>query len=155
MVEVGDLAPDFEGHTDAGEMFQSRSVLGKSPLVLYFYPKDETPGCTKEACTFRDRWEELSRLGATVVGISSDSPESHTSFKKHHNLPFTLVSDANREIRKKFGVTGVLIPPRVTFVVDKNGRIVKKFNSQLHPERHVDEAIRALEALPDSTGPAS
>jgi peroxiredoxin Q/BCP len=146
-VKVGDKAPLFEALTDTGQKISLSDHIGKTEIVLYFYPKDETPGCTKEACSFRDSWEEIVKLGATVFGVSSDSVDSHKSFKEHHNLPFTLLSDSNSKIREMYGVKGLLIPPRVTFVIDKHGTVTHVYNSQMNPTRHVEEALAALKKL--------
>lgn len=144
-LKVGDQAPTFQATSDTGETVSLSDYIGKSSVVLYFYPKDETPGCTKEACSFRDSWDELSRLGAVVLGVSSDSVESHRAFRERHRLPFTLLSDPDKRIRSLYGVRGLLIPPRVTFVIGKDGRIVHVYSSQLEPEAHVKEAVRALQ----------
>ncbi|MEM0272046.1 MAG: peroxiredoxin [Thermoprotei archaeon] len=147
VLRVGDKAPLFEGVTDTGVRFSIADWLGKTNLVVYFYPKDDTPGCTREACAFRDSWDKLAGYDAMVIGVSSDSVESHQTFKKKYGLPFTLISDPNGKIRELYGVKGLLIPPRVTFVIDKKGEIVHVFNSQLNPEKHVDEALKALQSL--------
>jgi thioredoxin-dependent peroxiredoxin len=146
-LKVGDTAPEFESTTESGEKFSLKESLGKSSVVLYFYPKDFTSGCTKEACTFRDNWDKVNALGAKVVGISSDSPETHARFKKEHNLQFTLVSDEDKHIRKLYGVDGRFIPPRVTFVVDRSGKIRNVFNSQINVTKHVEEALSSLDAI--------
>lgn len=143
-LKVGEKAPLFEALTDKGEKISLSDYVGKTDVVLYFYPKDETPGCTKEACSFRDRWEELAKLGATVFGVSSDSVDSHKSFKEHHGLPFTLLSDPDNKIREMYGAKGLLIPPRVTYVINKEGIITHVYNSQMNPTRHVEEALTAL-----------
>jgi thioredoxin-dependent peroxiredoxin len=146
-LKVGDSAPSFESVTESGEKFSLSYSLGKSTVVLYFYPKDFTSGCTKEACTFRDNWDRVTSLGATVVGISSDSPETHARFKKEHGLQFTLVSDQDKGIRKLYGVDSRLIPPRVTFVIDKQGKIRSVFNSQVNITKHIEESLRTLDGL--------
>ncbi|BCU67496.1 peroxiredoxin [Sulfolobales archaeon HS-7] len=147
MLREGDIAPDFEGITDSGDRIRLYSLLEKSPVVLYFYPKDDTPGCTKEACTFRDNWERISQYGATVIGVSSDSEESHKQFKRKYGLQFILISDKNSKIREIYGVKGFILPPRVTFVINSDKRIVRVFNSQTKPERHVQIAIETLKAM--------
>jgi peroxiredoxin Q/BCP len=121
--------------------------VGKKNVVLYFYPKDETPGCTAEACSFRDNWEEVKKYDAVVVGVSSDSVESHKQFKMRHSLPFTLVSDPDKNIRKLYDVKGSLMPPRVTFVIDKEGVIRHVYDSQLNATAHVKEALSALKKI--------
>jgi peroxiredoxin Q/BCP len=147
-LKVGDKAPLFEGITDSGERFSLDELIGKKEIVLYFYPKDETFGCTKEACAFRDEWSRITALGATVIGVSSDSVESHKRFKEHHSLPFTLIADESQEIRKKYGVARSIlpIPPRVTFVIDREGKIAHIFSSQLEFNKHVEESLKALAA---------
>lgn len=145
--KVGDPAPLFESVTDSGDKFSLSDALGKSNVVLYFYPKDFTAGCTKEACTFRDNWDKVNSLGATVIGISSDSADTHARFKKEHGLQFTLISDQGKHIRKMYGVDGRLIPPRVTFVIDRTGKIRNVFNSQMNVTKHVEEALVTLNAI--------
>src|SRR5487761_1009541 len=115
-VKVGDKAPLFEGMADSGEKISLSSLLGSKNIVLYFYPKDDTPGCTTEACGFRDIWEKILSMDATVIGVSAQSVESHQNFKKKYSLPFPLVSDPNNAIRKLYGATGFLVPARTTFV---------------------------------------
>jgi thioredoxin-dependent peroxiredoxin len=146
-LKIGDAAPLFEAVADDGSKFALADVLVKSNVVLYFYPKDFTTGCTKEACTFRDIWDRTNSLGATIIGVSSDSQETHARFKKEHNLQFTLVSDSDKSIRKLYGATGPLIPPRVTFIIDKSGRIKNIFNSQLSITKHIEESLNTLEEI--------
>jgi peroxiredoxin Q/BCP len=146
-LKVGDKAPLFESVSDDDAKFSIDNYLGKTNIVLYFYPKDMTPGCTAEACGFRDRWDRIVSLGATVIGISAQSTQSHREFKKEHRLPFILLSDPENEIRKLYGATGLLVPPRVTFVIDKQGVIRFIFNSQLNITKHVSDALQTLEAL--------
>ncbi len=142
-----DDAPLFESITDAGEKFSLSDFRGKSNVVLYFYPKDFTMGCTKEACSFRDNWDRVTALGATVIGISADDPETHAKFKKEHSLQFTLVSDQNNGIRKLYGVEGRFIPSRITFVIDKRGKIRSIFNSQLNVTKHIENALESLDGI--------
>src|SRR3972149_2530991 len=120
-VNVGDMAPDFSLLSQTGENVTLSQFRGKKNVVLYFYPKDETRGCTREACTFRDSYELFTDLGAEVIGVSADSVESHKAFAEHHNLPFTLLSDVDNAVRKLYGVASTLgiIPGRVTFIIDK------------------------------------
>jgi thioredoxin-dependent peroxiredoxin len=146
-LKIGDKAPLFEGITDSDAKFFLGDVIGKSNIILYFYSKDMTPGCTAEACGFRDNWDKILSLGATVIGISSQDSESHREFKKKNNLPFLLLSDPKSGVRKLYGVTGLLIPPRVTFVIDKQGIIRFILNSQLNVTRHVSDALENLEQL--------
>ncbi|MEM0136350.1 MAG: peroxiredoxin [Thermoplasmatales archaeon] len=146
-LKVGDKAPDFIGMSDDGEKISLSEKLKDGPVVLYFYPKDETPGCVAEACSFRDRWEDIRKHGATVLGVSSDSVESHKKFKTNRNLQFTLISDEDKQIRKSYGATGTLIPPRITFVIDRDGVIKEVYNSQLNAANHVEVALRSLTSL--------
>ena len=146
-MKIDDPAPIFESVADDGSKFSLSDLIGKTNIVLYFYPKDFTMGCTKEACSFRDQWEKVLSMKATIIGISSDSPETHSNFKKEHRLPFTLVSDQDKSIRKLYGAVGTFLPPRITFVIDKTGRIKNIFNSQLNISKHVEEALRSLRAI--------
>lgn len=140
---VGDLAPDFSLPSQSGEMISLAQFRGKQAVVLFFYPKDETAICTKEACGFRDAYEDFVRAGAVVIGVSSDSTESHRAFAHNHRLPFQLLSDTDGSLRKAFGVPNTLwiLPGRVTFVIDKDGIVRHVFNSQLAANRHVTEAM--------------
>ena len=149
-VTVGSTIPVFSLLDQNGEMFDISSVLGKQNLVLYFYPKDDSPGCTKQACSFRDQYEDFVDAEAVVIGISSDDIISHKAFAKKHELNFTLLSDEKGEIREKFGVPTSflgLIEGRTTYIVDKNGQVVYIFNSQLQAEKHITEALQALKSL--------
>ena len=115
--------------------------------MIYFYPKDETKGCTAEACTFRDSYEQFKEHNAEVIGISSDSQESHRNFAANHKLPFTLLSDPGGKIRKLFGVPANMmgvIPGRVTYVVDKKGIIQLVFNSQTEFDKHAEKALTII-----------
>ncbi len=146
-VKIGDVAPDFTLESASGQKVSISEFRGKKSVVLYFYPKDETMGCTREACGFRDSYEVFKRLGAEVVGISSDSSESHRKFAEHHSLPFTLLSDPKKEVRKLYGVRSSMgiIPGRVTYIIDTQGRVIHIFSSQTRAEEHVREALRILE----------
>lgn len=148
-LKVGDKVPAFELKDQDGNTFNINSVLGKQPLVIYFYPKDETSVCTKEACSFRDSYTAFSQYGAKVIGISSDNVSSHKKFAEHHNLQFTLLADTSNKVRKLFGVpkTAAIIPGRVTYVVDKNGTVVHLFNSMKDGEKHVTESLEALKKM--------
>ena len=147
MVNVGDAMPDSTLVGDAGPM-KLRDRIGKT-LVVYFYPKDETAGCTAEACSFRDQYEDFVAAGADVIGVSRDDAASHASFKQHHRLPFTLLSDPGGAVAKAWGVRGTLglVPGRVTFVFDKTGTCKHRFDSQLRFGKHVDEARAIVEQL--------
>lgn len=148
-LKVGDKAPDFTLNDAEGTPVRLSSFFGKKNIVLYFYPKDETPGCTAQACSFRDSYETFRDLGAEVIGISGDDAASHQNFVKKHRLPFVLLSDNNNEVRKKYGVpsTFFLIPGRVTFVIDKEGTVRHIFNSQFKAEEHVTQAMDVLNKI--------
>jgi peroxiredoxin Q/BCP len=148
-IQIGDKAPDFSLPSQTGETVTLSSFVGKQPVVVYFYPKDDTPGCTMEACGFRDSYGEFTAAGAVVIGISSDSVESHQRFGTKHNLPFLLVSDAKNEARKAFGVANELfvLPGRVTYVIDRDGVVRHMFNSMLNAKGHVEEALKTVRAI--------
>ena len=149
-IEKGGNVPGFTLPDQDGKLFDINSVLGKKNLVIYFYPKDDTPGCTKEACYFRDQFEVFKEEDAIIIGISGQSVESHKEFATKYKLNYTLLSDEGNEIRKLFGVpTNLLgfIPGRVTYVVNKKGKVVYTFNSQSEATKHVDEALRILKLL--------
>ena len=149
-IKVGSTIPAFTLPDQNGKMFDINSVLGKKNLVIYFYPKDDSPGCTAQACSFRDQFEVFTEADAVIIGISSQSVTSHKAFAEKHRLSFTLLSDEGNKIRKKFGVpTNLLglLPGRVTYVADKTGKVIYTFNSQLQTEKHVDEALRILKKL--------
>lgn len=141
-------APDFALKDQDGVVVRLSDFKGK-PLILYFYPKDDTPGCTAEACTFRDSFEVFSDAGAVVVGVSSDSPESHKRFAKKYRLPFRLLSDEDESAKKAYGVYSMLglLSGRVTFVIDGKGVVRHVFSSQFQPKKHVDEALEVLKHL--------
>jgi peroxiredoxin Q/BCP len=134
---VGAPAPDFTAAAQDGTTVHLAALRGK-PVVVYFYPKDETPGCTKEACSFRDSWEALAKSGAVLVGVSADSLDSHRQFAEHHKLPFLLVSDPTGEIGKLYGVPFFAVHQRQTIIVGADGRILKVF-------RKVDVGVHAQE----------
>jgi len=145
-LKVGDKVPEFTAEDTNGNVFHSQDVIGKKSVVLYFYPKDNTPGCTAQACSFRDQYEDFIDLGAEVIGISSDSVASHQKFSKQYKLPFILLSDVNKKIRKLFGVpTGMfgLLPGRVTYVINKEGIITMVFDSML-ATKHITKALEAI-----------
>ena len=148
-VGVGSKAPDFSLPSQSGAIVSLRDFLGKKPVVLFFYPKDDTPGCTKEACAFRDDYEQFGKLDAEVIGISSDSVESHRSFASKHDLPFTLLSDEGGKVRRLYRVPNTfgLFPGRVTYVIDREGVVRRIFSSQLGVEQHVEEALKALRSV--------
>ena len=144
-LKVGDTLPNFTAKDTNGTVFDSQNYIGKQSLVIYFYPKDNTPGCTVEACSFRDNYQDFKDLGAEVIGVSADSVTSHLKFKSKFNLPFILLSDADKKLRKLFGVENSLIflPGRETFVADKNGVILMIFNS-MSSKIHIEKALQIL-----------
>ena len=148
-LQLGDKIPAFSAKDSLGNHFDSRSIVGQKPVVFYFYPKDNTPGCTAQACSFRDQYEDFKDLGAEVIGISSDSIASHEKFSKQHQLPFILLSDNDKKIRKLFGVKPSLlglIPGRVTYVVDSNGIIQLIFDS-LAATNHISKALETIKKI--------
>ena len=148
-LKVGDTIPIFSLKDQNDTLFNSADVVGKQPLVIYFYPKDDTPGCTKEACKFRDEFEVFTDLNAKVIGISSDDVASHKKFAEKYHLPFTLLADTQKQVRKLFGVpksTLGLLPGRVTYIANSKGVIVYIFSSQFGAEKHIGEAIKALKS---------
>jgi len=148
-VKVGDKAPDFTLPSQMGDNVTLSEFIGKKNVVLYFYPKDETPGCIKEACSFRDNYQQLTDLGAEVLGVSGQSVESHVAFASHYGLPFILLSDEGNKVRELYGVPhsmGIL-PGRVTYIIDKQGVVRHIFNSQTQAQQHVKEAKKTLEQI--------
>jgi len=143
---VGQPAPDFTLPTGDGGEFRLSDLRGWRAVVLYFYPKDETLGCTAEACAFRDSYDVFAKAGAEVVGVSGDSVDAHRAFAAHHRLPFVLVSDRDGELRKRYGVSHWLgiLGGRVTFVIDRDGVVRHVFDSQLQATRHVNEALATV-----------
>jgi thioredoxin-dependent peroxiredoxin len=147
-VTEGTAAPDFV-LPDADGNDVTLSSLRGNWVVVYFYPKDNTPGCTAESCAFRDAYEDFVDVGATVIGISSDSVESHKAFAARHNLPFTLLADAGGAVRKAWGVPRSLglFDGRVTYVINPDGKVCKVFSSQLRATAHINEALAAIGAI--------
>ena len=149
-MNIGERAPEFELPAAGGKTIRLSDYQGKKTVVLYFYPKDETPGCTIEACKFRDEYEDFVAAGAEVIGVSDDSVEAHDKFAAHHRLPFVLVSDHAGDLRKRYGVKASafgLIKGRVTFVIDRDGVIRHRFESQVRIGRHVDDALSLVKKL--------
>jgi len=145
-VRTGETIPRFELEDEDGVSFSSNNLKG-APSVIYFYPKDDTPGCTAEACSFRDQFEDFTQLGARVIGISNDDSASHRRFKEKHRLPFTLLSDPNGNVKKAFGVKGNLfglLSGRVTFIFNEKCELVHQFDSQINVLKHVKEALSIL-----------
>lgn len=148
-VKVGDYAPNFTLPNQSGEDVSLWDIISKSAVILYFYPKDDTPGCTSEACAFRDSYEVFKDAGAEVIGVSSDSADSHRIFAARHRLPFILLSDKGGSVRKLYGVPATfgLLPGRVTYVIDKFGVVRHIFDSQFAPQKHISEALEMLKKL--------
>ncbi|TVR39371.1 MAG: peroxiredoxin [Cryomorphaceae bacterium] len=146
MLQVGQSAPDFTLKNAQGEEVRLYNLLSRGDVVLYFYPKDETRGCTAQACAFRDSYEEFKDAGAEVVGVSSDGEQDHAGFANNHRLPFILLSDPNKEVRKLYEVPNSLlfIPGRVTYVIGTDQKIRMAFNSMFKPEEHIQQALKVL-----------
>ena len=145
---VGDKIPAFKSIDGKGNSFNSQDYTGK-PLVIYFYPKNETRVCTEQACSFRDQYEDFKALGAEVIGISSDSVKSHQQFASNYHLPFILLSDFDKKIRKAFGVANDylgLVPGRTTYVTDRNGIVQLIFDST-SGKIHIEKALEVLKSL--------
>jgi len=149
-IKVGDKAPEFTLPSQDGTQVSLSDFRGKKNVVVYFYPKDDTPGCTKEACAFRDQYQVFTDAGAEVIGISGDTQQSHKQFATKYNLPFTLLCDTNNKVRQSYDVPATLwiLPGRVTYVIDKEGIIRHIFDSMLDFEAHVKEALKTLKAIP-------
>lgn len=151
-LKIGDACPTFKLFNQHNELIDISNFFGQKILVIYFYPKDETPGCTKEACGFRDEHEDFEALGCEVIGISSDSVSAHQKFAANHRLNFHLLADTSKTARKLFGVPGDLfglIPGRVTYIIDLDGKIKGIFNSQMNPVGHIAEAKKMVTTLRD------
>ncbi|KYC36797.1 alkyl hydroperoxide reductase [Scytonema hofmannii PCC 7110] len=148
-IKVGDTAPDFTLPSQNGTPISLKDFRGKRFVILYFYPKDDTPGCTAESCAFRDQYEVFQNAGAEVIGVSGDSPESHQKFATKYQLPFTLLSDKGDQIRKSYGATAAfgLFPGRVTYVIDKEGIVQYVFDSMFNFKGHVEEALKILQKI--------
>jgi thioredoxin-dependent peroxiredoxin len=150
VIEEGQSAPDFELTSDSGETVKLSALRGK-PVVLYFYPKDDTPGCTTQACGIRDAYGEFEQAGAVVLGVSPDSESSHVKFKDKFGLPFTLLADSDHAVAEQYGVWGektfagktYLGVQRSTFVIDADGN-VKKVMHDVKPATHADDVLAAL-----------
>ena len=148
-MKAGDLLPDITLKNQFDEEIRLHDFLNKNPLVIYFYPKDETPGCIREACSFRDSYEEFEKVGALVFGISGDSVGSHKKFAERLRISFQLLSDPKRKAEKAFDVPRRifgLLPGRVTYIFNKEGRLIHIFNSSVHPAKHISESISALKS---------
>jgi peroxiredoxin Q/BCP len=147
-LKVGDTAPDFSLSDERGLPVSLKDYLGKKVVVLYFYPKDFTSGCTTEACSFRDNYKLYQSRGAVVIGVSLDSVESHSKFSEKYNLPFAILSDRNKEVAKAYGVLGLggFLTKRVTFIINKNGKITHIF-PKVDVRHHSEEVLKALEEV--------
>ena len=148
-LNIGDQAPDFELLNQDGLPVRLSTYYAKKNVVLYFYPKNETPVCTKEACSFRDKYEEFADADTEVIGVSSDSVDSHKLFQLNRRLPFQLLSDHQAYIRKLYGVSGSLLgllPGRETFIIDKTGKICHRLASPL-PNPHIKEALKTIKEI--------
>jgi peroxiredoxin Q/BCP len=148
-LKVGDKAPDFTLLSQTGESITLSDLIGKKNIVLYFYPKDKSKGCTRQACEFRDKYEVFTDLGAEVIGISSDDVKSHESFANEYSLPFILLSDPNNKVYKLYGIKSTfgVISGRVTYIIDKKGIIRHVFSSQFQFKKHIKESLEALKKL--------
>lgn len=149
VLEVGDKLPLFNAKDQNGNDFSIATVLGEKVLVIYFYPKDDTPGCTKQACFLRDQYEDFKAIGAEVIGISGDSVPAHRKFASKYDLPYILLSDSDKSLRKLFGVKANLLgilPGRVTYVVDKNGIIQMVFND-MNASNHLEKTVEKVKSL--------
>lgn len=148
-LQIGDRAPNFTLSSATGENVSLTDFQGKKAVVIYFYPKDDTPGCTAESCAFRDNYDVFTDAGAEVIGISGDSVASHQQFASKYQLPFILLSDSQNQVRKLFDVPATLfvLPGRVTYIIDKEGIVRHIFNSMLDFKAHVDEALKTIKSL--------
>jgi peroxiredoxin Q/BCP len=150
MIQIGDNCPDFQLPDASGKMINMTNFIGKKKMVIYFYPKDDTPGCTKEACSFRDSYEDFKGFDCEVIGISSDTEEKHSFFASKHKLPFILLADTDKKVRKLFGVPGNLfglIPGRVTYIIGLDGKVKGIYNSQTNPLGHIEKALELVKSL--------
>lgn len=146
---VGEPAPDFALPSSAGTIVRLSDFRGKSEVVLFFYPKANTPACTAEACAFRDRYDAFREAGAQVIGISSDPVDSNRRFVGRFDLPFVLVSDVGGSVRNRYGVPRTLgvFPGRVTYIIDREGIVRHVVSSQFQPMKHASEALAVLARL--------
>ncbi len=154
-IGVGDQAPDFTLPDAEGKQVSLSGLLARGPVVLYFYPKDDTSGCTAEACSFRDSYEAFKEAGAEVVGISSDSEQSHASFARKNSLPFVLLADRGGAVRRRYGARDLfgLMPGRVTYVIDRAGTVRGLFSNQFSPTRHIRESLAILHGMAPAPPP--
>ena len=146
-IEVGDEIPVFTLKDQFGNDFSLENMIGEKQWVLFFYPKDFTPGCVKEVCSFRDQYEVFKQNDVEVVGISSDSSNSHQKFAQKYKLPFIILADLKSKVRKLFGISNSffgLLPKRITFVIDKKGIVLMRFENQFGAEKHIIESLKIL-----------
>lgn len=150
MLKTGDKCPHFKGIDQHGNEFDSHEIIGKKNCVIYFYPKNETKVCTAQACSFRDNYETFQDNNCEVIGISGDSAKSHQSFAKNHSLPFILLSDGDKKIRKTFEVPKdfLLLPGRYTYIINSEGVIMEIFHDAAHAETHTETALNILNIKP-------
>jgi peroxiredoxin Q/BCP len=148
-IKVGDSAPDFTLPNQSGETVSLKGIIGKKIIVLYFYPRDFSTGCTAEACAFRDSYAVFKDAGAEVIGVSSQSVDSHKKFASANTLPFILLSDEDGKVRKLYGASSAfgLIAGRITYIIDKEGIVRHVFSSQLNPTKHIEEALRIVKEI--------
>ncbi len=149
MLKVGSTAPGFRAPLDNGETFDLEHFRGSKNVVLYFYPKDFTAGCTAQACSFRDNYSAIRQSEAVIFGISGDSEATHASFKERHDLPFPLIADPRREVHRLYEATGLIpwMTPRLTYVIDKAGVIRAAIRHDFRVGEHVPEVLAALNAI--------
>ncbi len=150
MIKIGDKCPDFQLPDATGKIFKISELINKKKLIIYFYPKDDTPGCTLEACSFRDRYEDFKDFDCEVIGISSDNEQKHAAFATRHQLPFILLADKDKTVRKLFGVPGNLfglIPGRVTYIIGVDGIVKGIYNSQTNPLGHIEKALDLVRTM--------
>ena len=145
-INTGDKLPNFRLLNQDGRLIDIANYLGR-PIVIYFYPKDDTIGCTKEACSFRDEYHRFSNVGVSVFGISADTVESHKKFKAKYRLPFDLLADEDNKVRNIFGVPSDLfglIPGRVTYIADSHGLVRYIYNNEINAKKHIEESLRII-----------
>ena len=149
-ISIGDLCPTVSLKNQEGQTINIQDYIGSKNVIIYFYPKDNTAGCTKEACSFRDAMQDLNNLDCEVFGISADSVESHKQFANQFRLTFNFLSDVDNSVRKLFKVPANLfglIPGRVTYIVNKEGKVVHIINSQMNPDKHIKETIEIVKGI--------
>lgn len=149
-IQIGDLCPIFNLPNSENKQITISDYLGKKILVIFFYPKDNTPGCTKEVCAFRDAYEDFLELGCEVFGISSDQISAHMEFEKKYQLPYPLLSDSQKIVRRQFGVPANLfglIPGRVTYIIGLDKRVAGIYNSQMNPIDHIEKSLESVRQL--------